>query len=207
MPQILHHDDATYHLGVWKIEEPESFFVDRLHEDQRQLPFLPDQRRLQSLAARFLLNRMMESPQVILKNESNKPFLRDDDRYISISHSFEVATVLVARRLCGVDIEKNLDRIERIAAKFLFPGEIDRLQGSQYRRHLYRIWGAKEAMFKAYGLGGIDFKKDLWIDLDEILNNNEVFSSRLLNHEREIRFEMRWLELLPDYILVFGSEI
>lgn len=207
MPQILHHDDATYHLGVWKIEEPESFFVDRLHEDQRQLPFLPDQRRLQSLAARFLLNRMMESPQVILKNESNKPFLRDDDRYISISHSFEVATVLVARRLCGVDIEKNLDRIERIAAKFLFPGEIDRLQGSQYRRHLYRIWGAKEAMFKAYGLGGIDFKKDLWIDLDEILNNNEVFSSRLLNHEREIRFEMRWLELLPDYILVYGSEI
>lgn len=207
MPQILHHDDATYHLGVWKIEEPESFFVDRLHEDQRQLPFLPDQRRLQSLAARFLLNRMMESPQVILKNESNKPFLRDDDRYISISHSFEVATVLVARRLCGVDIEKNLDRIERIAAKFLFPGEMDRLQGSQYRRHLYRIWGAKEAMFKAYGLGGIDFKKDLWIDLDEILNNNEVFSSRLLNHEREIRFEMRWLELLPDYILVYGSEI
>ncbi|HNT22388.1 MAG TPA: 4'-phosphopantetheinyl transferase superfamily protein [Saprospiraceae bacterium] len=207
MPQILHHDDATYHLGVWKIEEPESFFIDRLHEDQRQLPFLPDQRRLQSLAARLLLNRMMESPQVILKNESNKPFLRDDDRYISISHSFEVATVLVARRLCGVDIEKNLDRIERIAAKFLFPGEMDRLQGSQYRRHLYRIWGAKEAMFKAYGLGGIDFKKDLWIDLDEILNNNEVFSSRLLNHEREIRFEMRWLELLPDYILVYGSEI
>jgi phosphopantetheinyl transferase len=207
MPQILHHDDATYHLGVWRIEEPESFFVDRLHEDQRQLPLLPDQRRLQSLAARFLLNRMMESPQVILKNESNKPFLRDDDRYISISHSYEVATVLVARRLCGVDIEKNLDRIERIAAKFLLPGEIDRLQGSQYRRHLYRIWGAKEAMVKAYGLGGIDFKKDLWIDLDEILNNNEVFSSRLLNHDREIRFEMRWLELLPDYILVYGSEI
>jgi 4'-phosphopantetheinyl transferase len=206
MPQIFHHDDAVYHIGVWKIEEPESFFMDQLREDQRQLPVLPDQRRLQSLAARYLLSQMMESPQVILKNECNKPFLKNDDRYISISHSFEVATVLIAHRLCGVDIEKNLDRIERIAAKFLFPLDIDRLRGSSFRRHLYRIWGAKEAMYKAYGLGGIDFKKDLWINLDEILNNNEVFSCRLLNHEREIHFEMRWLELLPDYFLVYGSE-
>lgn len=207
MPQIFHHEETLYHIGVWKIEEPESFFVDQLQEDQRQLPVLPEQRRLQSLAARYLLSRMMESPQVILKNESNKPFLRDDARYISISHSFEVATVLIAHRLCGVDIEKNLARIERIAAKFLFPREMERLQGSQYRRYLYRIWGAKEAMFKAYGLGGIDFKKDLWINLEEILDNNEVFSCRLLNHEREIPFEMRWLELLPDYTLVYGSGI
>ena len=27
MPQIFHFQDSEYQLGIWKIEEPEDFFI------------------------------------------------------------------------------------------------------------------------------------------------------------------------------------
>lgn len=207
MPQILQYQDSIYHIGIWKIEEPEDYFTSRLELGLEQLPELTPERKLQSLAARHLLNLMLEKNLIVYKNEWNQPVLEDDHRYISISHTFDAAAVLVAHRACGIDIEKNLPRIERIAPKFLYDNEINQLQGSDYRSKLYRIWGSKECMFKAYGLGQIDFKKDLWVDLEAIQNNNKSFAGRLLNHPDEILFELNWLEFFPDYTLVYGSMV
>lgn len=207
MPQIFHFQDSEYQLGIWKIEEPENFFINGLHETQSQLPELTPQRKLQSLAARFLLTQMLDEDNTIVKNAQNQPFIQNDERYLSISHSFDMAAVLVAHRACGIDIEKNLPRLQRIASKFLIPDELERINGEHALSQLYRIWGAKEAMFKAYGLGQIDFKKDLKVDLDAVLNNNKVFTGRLLNHPDEIFFTMHWFEMEPGYTIVYGSVV
>jgi len=207
MPQIFHFQDSEYHLGIWKIEETEAYFIRQLHEDQSQLPELTPQRKLQSLAARYLLTQMLEETHIILKNEWNQPVIKNDQRYVSISHSFDTAAVLVGHRACGIDIEKNLPRIERIASKFLSPGELNQLKSQNLLSQLYRIWGAKEVMFKAYGLGQIDFRQDLKVDLDAIVNNNKAFTGRLLNHPDEILFKMYWFELAPDYTIVYGSMV
>lgn len=207
MPQIFHFQDSEYQLGIWKIGETEDFFVDGLHEDQSQLPELTPQRKLQSLAARYLLTEMLEKSDIISKNEFNQPYIKNDQRYISISHSFDVAAVLVSHKACGIDIEKNLPRIQRIASKFLNPEELERLQGQEVLSQLYRVWGAKEVMFKAYGLGQIDFRHDLRIDLNAILNNNKVFTGRLLNHPDEILFKMHWFEIESSYTVVYGSMV
>ncbi|MDZ4707156.1 MAG: 4'-phosphopantetheinyl transferase superfamily protein [Saprospiraceae bacterium] len=207
MPQIFHFQDSEYQLGIWKIEEPEDFFIDGLHEEQSHLPELTPPRRLQSLAARFLLTQMLETDNTILKNAWNQPFIKNDQRYLSISHSFEMAAVLVGHRAGGIDIEKKLPRLQRIASKFLKPIELERLNGPEVLSQLYRIWGAKEAMFKAYGLGQIDFKRDLIVDLDALLNNKKAFTGRLLNHPDEISFNLHWFEIEPDYMVVYGSVI
>lgn len=207
MPQIFHFQDSEYQLGIWKIEEPEDFFIDGLHEEQSRLPELAPPRKLQSLAARFLLTQMLETDNTIVKNARNQPFIKNDQRYLSISHSFEMAAVLVSHHACGIDIEKKLPRLQRIASKFLTSVELDRFKGPDVLSQLYRVWGAKEAMFKAYGLGEIDFKRDLIVDLDALLNNKKAFTARLLNHPDEISFNMHWFELEPDYTVVYGSVI
>lgn len=67
--------------------------------------------------------------------------------------------------------------------------------------------GAKEVMFKAYGLGQIDFRRDLIVDLEAILNNNKAFTGRLLHHPDEIPFNLHWFEIDPDYTIVYGSVV
>lgn len=140
MPQIFHFQDSEYQLGIWKIEETEDFFIRGLHEDQSQLPDLTPQRKLQSLAARFLLTQMLETKHSVSKNKWNQPFIKNDQRYLSISHSFDVAAVLLSHRACGIDIEKKLPRIQRIVSKFLMPDELRRLNEGDLSV-LYCIWG------------------------------------------------------------------
>ena len=59
---------------------------------------------------------------------------------------------------CGLDIEQRNAKIGRIARKFVNAEEEAFCSATDLDR-LHIIWGAKEAMFKWYGLGGVDFRK------------------------------------------------
>lgn len=151
-------------LGVWKIEESEDFFKGNvpLHRDVTH-----PKKRLQHLAGRFLLQYLFpDFPyEQIRIADTRKPFLPDEQYHFSISHCADYAAAIVSRtHRVGVDVEETEDRILRIKDKYLSPDEQSLFIPDQQHpdnRLLTLLWSSKESVFKWYGAGEVDFRRDI----------------------------------------------
>jgi phosphopantetheinyl transferase len=158
-------------LGVWKMEETETFFKGNvpLHRDVTH-----PHKRLQHLAGRFLLQYLFPAfPYELIKiADTRKPFLPNDEYHFSISHCGDYAAVIVSKtNRVGVDVEEPKEKVVRIADKFLSEvekeifntayQEIDSAVSFSNTQLTTILWSCKEAVFKWYGDGGVDFKQHI----------------------------------------------
>ncbi len=162
MPLFFQQDiDGDTKLAVWKIEEEESFFQVPL---QREISH--PKKRLQHLAGRFLLRHVFpDFPLELIEiADTRKPYLKEEAYHFSISHCGEFAAVIVSRtKRVGVDIEQMSPKIERIREKFLSAEDGPAFQSpSLFVTTL--AWSCKEAIFKWWGYGGVDFRRDIQLD-------------------------------------------
>lgn len=168
MPFLLsRHLDPSSTFGIWQIAEPESFFRKGLAlepGEELELALHKDLRRLEWLASRFVLHRLTGLPErlPLRKDVFSKPFFLDQpDLYCSLSHSQGVVGVLLSDRPCGCDIQVVVDKMPRLAHKFMHPEEAAFAAAfpSAVQLELFHIfWTAKESMYKNYGLKALDFK-------------------------------------------------
>ena len=195
----------TTAMAVWKIEEEEEFFL-------RKAPLLQDihhpHKRLQHLAGRYLLSLLAPSfPFYEIKiNEARKPYLPSNQYLFSISHCGDYAAVIISSQHdCGVDIELISSKTEKVKAKFLSEDELQYVQSLQstyqpkYRENeLYTIcWCAKEAVYKWWGNGKIDFRQH--IRIQQILPEKQ---------EMQVHFQKETTESeLTLHLLTFGELI
>ena len=156
-------------LGIWKIEETEEYFRGNVpvHRDVTH-----PHKRLQHLAGRFLLQFMYpDFPYALIQiADTKKPYLTDEQYHFSISHCGDYAAAIVSKtQRVGVDIELPVEKILRIRSKFSTDEEFSMIN-SQYTMFKLPtahcqlptvIWSTKEAIFKWYGAGGVDFKNDI----------------------------------------------
>ena len=164
-------------LGVWRITEDESFFLERvpLHRD-----ITHPNKRLQHLAGRYLLQFLYpEFPFGMIRiADTFRPYLADDAFHFSISHCGDTAAAIVSRHdRVGVDAEISTPRVLRILNKFLHPEElnwydaypkdpdpgIDAPEASRAYLLPTLLWSVKEAVFKWHGDGGVDFSEHIRI--------------------------------------------
>jgi phosphopantetheinyl transferase len=164
-------------LGVWKIEETEEFFKGNVpqHRDVTH-----PHKRLQHLAGRFLLQYLFpDFPYELIQiADTRKPFLPAAQYHFSISHCGDYAAAIVSKESrVGIDVEIPVDKIEKIMYKFLSAKELDRFNlvagagkiiGVENYYESTILWSAKEAVFKWYGNGGVDFRKQI-----QLLSRNE----------------------------------
>lgn len=165
MPLFYQQDiNLTTRLGVWKIEEPEAFF---LRSVPLQRSITHPHKRLQHLAGRFLLPFLFaDFPQhEILVADTRKPFLPQEQYHFSISHCADYAAAIVSSTTrVGIDIEMVTPRVEKIKHKFLHTDELVFVHSHDVPQQvplLTLLWSAKEAMFKWWGEGQIDFSEAL----------------------------------------------
>lgn len=195
MPIFFQHPiNDTTRLGIWKIEENEEFFKGNVpqHRDVTH-----PHKRLQHLAGRFLLQFLFaDFPyEMVQVAETRKPFLADERYHFSISHCGDYAAAIVSRtHRVGIDIEIPVDKIERIRNKFLSQEEMTRLKVGDDLTQLTALWSAKEAVFKWYGEGKVDFKEHIQLqarhfDTQQI---DTVFTPR----NKELTIQYRLLEQL-----------
>ena len=129
-------------------------------------------KRLQHLAGRYLLRYLFPAfpYQEILIADTRKPYLSSEAYHFSISHCGDYAAAIVSRECrVGIDIEIPSDKVARIAKKFLHADEQACFAlGPQYEQPDIQLatvlWSAKEAMFKWWGWGEIDFSEMLRIN-------------------------------------------
>jgi 4'-phosphopantetheinyl transferase len=163
MPVILHEIPAPeLQIGLWQIEEQEAWFAEGLQlapEETSQLASIKGHRRVEWLAARQLVHQMLGSPQreALHKDAYGKPYLSQARYHLSISHSKAMAAAALADRPVGIDIQALVPKIEGLASKYMRAEELESLEPATRLEHIHAYWGAKEALYKAYGQRGLDF--------------------------------------------------
>jgi phosphopantetheinyl transferase len=174
-----HYINEDTRLGIWSIEEQEAFFLRKVPL-QREVSH--PQKRLQHLAGRYLLQYLFPGfPYELIKiADTRKPYLSNEAYHFSISHCGNYAAALVSKsNRVGIDIEIVRPVIENIKRKFLSEGEMSILREGESLLHhsiqagtitgpniesLTICWSAKEAMFKWFGEGGVDFRQHMLIN-------------------------------------------
>jgi len=174
-------------VGVWHITESEDFFLESVFPQKEINHPL---KRLQHLAGRYLLKKI--SPDfpldLIRVNSVGKPYLENENWHFSISHCGAYAAVIISENVnVGIDIEMPSQKIENIKHKFSSVKELeffDSINISSWQK-LTVIWSIKEAMFKYYGKGQIDFQKHLCIE-KILFKENNIIAACILKKNEEI---------------------
>jgi len=173
-------------LAIWKIEESENYFLQFVSQ---QYPISHPQKRLQHLAGRFLLQYLF--PDFPIHNiqlaASGKPIIEDNSYHFSISHTGSFAAAVVSKsQVVGIDIEQKRATIVKVINRFLHQDEIQLIKlysnsvNTQQSTHLNFIeeadiftnnieslillWSAKEAIYKWWGKGNVEFNEMIRID-------------------------------------------
>ncbi|MBW8684897.1 4'-phosphopantetheinyl transferase family protein [Chitinophaga rhizophila] len=148
-------------LGVWKIAEDEAFFKEKVNISSA---IHHPHKRLQHLAGRYLLQELfpgfpLSSIQIM---QSRKPYLECNSLHFSISHCGDhIAAIVSSQGAVGIDIEEVKPKIEAVSHKFLSPDEQAFIDPVNSLPHKTVCWSAKEAVYKWYGLGSVDFRENM----------------------------------------------
>ena len=183
-------DDSTK-LGIWKIEEEEDFFL-------RQVPLQKEithpHKRLQHLAGRFLLKYLYpEFPIKLIKiADTKKPFLENEAYHFSISHCNEYAAALVSKtERVGVDVEIPSFKIDRIKNKFLNEQEFSIMNPEFSITQLTLMWCCKEAVYKWWSYGGVDFSEKIRLQPFELQASGNLSVQFFLGDKTDLHLHYR----------------
>lgn len=160
--------DKNSKLLLWKIEEELDELYNGLELTQESIDKLKSMKSLVHkkgyLAVRHLLKEFGYSDADLVYKNSGRPLLKDG-KHITISHSHNFAAVLIGDKTFGVDIEKQREKIIRIANKFTPISEYRTLANDDaIIRKLTLVWAAKESVYKSFSTQGVSFLNHIDVD-------------------------------------------
>lgn len=155
---VVNSDIMVY---LWKVEEEESALAAPLvlaeYSKIRLQGMKSTLHRRAYLSIRHLLHNAGYTDDDLYYDSLGKPHLRDGN-YISITHSHIFTGIIISKEVpVGIDIEKQREKISKIAHKFT---DLDYNRDSEdvdLVRKLTVLWGAKESVYKILSTPGISF--------------------------------------------------
>jgi 4'-phosphopantetheinyl transferase len=199
-------DDST-EFALWKIEEGAEDLYAQLQLDDEEKAFVEQlkhsKRHLHWLATRVLLRTMLHTDEYIdCKIDAHgKPYLVTLPYHISLSHSFKYAAVMISKNgQVGIDIEQIQQKVERIAPRFLNPGELKAAkQDPQLVESLYAYWCAKEAVYKCHGQKNVSFANDISLQPFRFETEGSI-QARLTKEPFQLDYTVDYLQY-QDYMI------
>ena len=209
MPLFRHKNlNNNIQLAIWKVTEPSSWFENQFvlnKVEQGKLAEITfEGRRQQWLATRLLLSIVSGSSDLIITNDTQrKPCLNSENYNISITHTSNFVAILFGtENHLGIDIESIKERIIKISHKFISEEEFKFIDKKQnYLEQLNVIWSAKEAMFKYYSKGNLDFRKHLFVEPFNY-EKKGMIKGKVINHDFHQSLNLSY-EQIEDHILVY----
>ena len=192
-------------LGTWQIIEKYEDLIGEIHLDQdektRVEQFRSHNRKLEYLSVRVLLKELIGRDNRIIYDHTNKPFLRNNQHQISISHSHKLTSILLSKtKRVGIDIEYMSHRIERIKDKFMHESEKITADPGLRKYHLYIHWCAKEALYKICDKDQLNFKHNIFIEPFKVGNKGLLRGVVQKNSNRQ-DFDLMYYKW-QNYVLV-----
>ncbi len=158
------------------------------------------QKRREFLASRLALKDL--DPDYRIEYEGRIPSL-DNGAHISITHAHRVAAAMMSKNyVVGLDVEVQRQQLFRISDKFLHPEEKMKIRPDRVLEDLHVYWGAKEALFKIWKKGEVDFSHELRIDPFEPTINGQT-TGRILKGGKQIECKIHY-QHVDGYHLVFA---
>lgn len=117
------------------------------------------------MSIRQLLKQVGYVDADVFYDEFGKPHLKDKN-YLSITHSFTFTAIIISEKNpVGIDIEKQRDKIVKIAHKFTPIEEYNTIANHEALvSKLTIVWGAKESLYKIYGKKKLRFLHHIYIE-------------------------------------------
>jgi phosphopantetheinyl transferase len=189
--------NKTTKVLIWKIEET----IDELKSGillsdnslQRLNSMKSEIHQKGFLSIRHLLKTINLTDTDLQYDEFGKPHL-DKGRFISITHSFEFTAIIFSYdAVVGIDIEKQREKILKIAHKFTPFEEYKTIANvDALISKLTIVWGAKESLYKIYGKKKLLFLHHIYID-DFKFDDGKTTGEIRFNDE-ETSYNIQFLE-------------
>ncbi len=195
-------------LGLWHITEDEEYFIKKLpltEADQAELKPLRGRRRIEWLAARYLVQVMTGWAYSLVKDVFGKPHLSGSDYHVSVSHSKDYTAAIIAPEVVGIDIQYLTPKLETVAWRVLNESKFKNLNEEKRLEHLHVYWGAKEALYKAYGQKDLHFKENILIQPFHYLEDDGYSHGMVKKDGKEKTFHI-YYKKIEHYILVYAIE-
>ena len=209
MPLTDYHIEIEHaRLGLWHITEGEDFFLKKLplsEADRAELKPLRGNRRLEWLAARYLVQVMTGWAYSLVKDVFGKPFLMGSEYHISVSHSGEYTAAIIAPHVVGIDIQLLTTKLEGMAWRVMNETKLKNLSHEKRSEHLHVYWGAKEALYKAYGQKELHFKKNILVEPFNYVGDEGFSHGTILKENLKRDFDI-FYKKIEQYILVYAIE-
>ncbi len=163
--------DELTKVFIWKVEESLEWLSDGIvltdHCQRRVDGMKSEIHRRGFMSIRHLMAEAGYVDHDLYYDDHGKPHLRDD-KYISITHSFNFTAIIISDKDVGIDIEKQREKILKIANKFTPLDEYHTLANEDALiRKLTIVWGAKESVYKILAEPGCGFLQHInVIDFD-----------------------------------------
>ena len=181
---------------IWKIEESFEWLAKDVklteHCQNRVNSMKSEIHRRGFMSIRHLLAEAGYTDFDLYYDEEGKPHLKDGN-HISITHSFEFSGIIVSQKPIGIDIEKQRDKILKIAPKFTPLEEYRTLANEEaIVRKLTIVWGAKEGIYKLVGIPGLLFLHHIYVE--DFSFEDEELKARLNYQAEQTNFTLKYLE-------------
>lgn len=159
----------TTKVYIWKIEESFDALskgIELTDNCQRRVDGMKSEmHRRGFMSVRHLLAEAGYVDADLFYDDLGKPHLKDGT-YISITHSFYFSAIIVSKDTpVGIDIEKQRDKIVKIANKFTPLREYKSIANHDALvSKLTIVWGAKESLFKIHHAEGLSFLNNIYVE-------------------------------------------
>lgn len=212
MPLILEENiKDSIIIGVWRITESlgeleADYTLPQSDLDEIKSTLL-HKRKIEKYITRLLAKQILEKHfnqkyQGLLRLETGKPKLIHLSLEISVSHCENYLSVLISNNdKAGIDLQNINDKIEKVSKRIFSEDEL--YQIGDDKQLLARAWSAKEAMFKYYEKGKINFKRDLHL---KNIADSPSFYGILFRDKQEYKINLGTIQLSKSYQLVYCFE-
>ncbi len=199
--EIQHNQDTQ--ILVWEITESKETLLDGLNLTENSLSRIKNMRselhQRGFLSVRHLLHNAGYTDYDLFYTKDGKPHLKDG-KHISITHSFTFSAIAISTNEIGIDIEKNREKIIKIAPKFV-ADEYDFMAEENVVDFLTVVWGAKESLYKIHPDGGLLFKHHLPIEPFKLGDNK---TRGWIKKDSFYEVYQIYFEKIKDFTLVYA---
>ena len=190
-------------IKLWKVILGE-LNPDELKNDEKKLLKLKKSNilREQFLATRKILTQENSKYQITY-DINGKPSL--NSKYnISISHSHEIAAIAISdNSKIGLDIQLNENKIFNIQNKFLNKSEKLNIGDDPTVDILTMVWTSKESIYKAIGLKGVSFSKN--IKIDKVIEKDKTGIGYYINGTEKVKFDLKFF-YIDEYTICYAYQ-
>lgn len=201
---IIEHDTAW---ALWRIDEEEQATQNRMLPDEEvPLTITNPKKRLEWLVGRLLTKEVMLALNLpyrgIIKDAFGKPFPKECNYHLSLSHSFPYVAVRMDKfSSVGIDLEQPKEKLLRIAPRVLHSEEI-KDAGSDITKHCI-YWCAKETLIKVYGKKDLTLATNLFIEPFNMELEGDITGKIIIGASERI-IPLQYI-VNPNFVMVLSS--